>query len=197
LLAEKAERQRTFGKLAARITAQRREIGAMQRDEKRLSQLIERLARIVSSDKPVSRGLAAALPEPGRFAALRGRLRLPVRGEVSNRFGAPRHDSGVPWKGVFLRAAEGSEVRAVADGRVVFADWMRGFGNLMIVDHDDGYLSIYGNNEALLKQIGERVGGGESLATVGSSGGNTQSGLYFEIRHKGRAIDPLTWVGKK
>jgi len=116
---------------------------------------------------------------------------------VSNRFGAPRHDSGVPWKGVFLRAAEGSEVRAVADGRVVFADWMRGFGNLMIVDHDDGYLSIYGNNEALLKQIGERVGGGESLATVGSSGGNTQSGLYFEIRHKGRAIDPLTWVGKK
>lgn len=130
------------------------------------------------------------------FAKLRGRLRLPVRGELTNRFGSPRSDSGISWSGLFIRAAEGQEVKAVAAGRVVFADWLRGFGNLAVVDHGSGYMSVYGNNDALLKQTGDRVQGGETLASVGNSGGNPDSGLYFELRHRGKAFDPMAWVAR-
>jgi murein hydrolase activator len=130
------------------------------------------------------------------FAKLRGRLHLPVRGELTNRFGSPRSDSGISWSGLFIRSAEGQEVKAVAAGRVVFADWLRGFGNLAVVDHGNGYMSVYGNNEALLKQTGDRVQGGETLASVGNSGGNPESGLYFELRHRGKAFDPMAWVAR-
>ena len=88
-------------------------------------------------------------------------------------------------------------VRAIAKGRVVFAEWMRGFGNLLIIDHGDAYLSIYGNNEALLKQVGQAVQGGDTVATVGNTGGNPESGLYFEIRRQGQPIDPLSWATLK
>jgi septal ring factor EnvC (AmiA/AmiB activator) len=128
---------------------------------------------------------------------LRGQLRLPVRGELTRRFGAPRGAAGTETKGVFIRAPEGREVRAIAGGRVVYADWMRGFGNLLIVDHGEAYLSIYANNESLLKQAGEAVTAGEAIATTGSSGGNEETGLYFEMRHLGRAFDPLRWVKLK
>jgi len=88
-------------------------------------------------------------------------------------------------------------VRAVAAGRVVFADWMRGFGNLLILDHGGDYMTIYGNNEAILKRPGDAVHGGDAVAIVGASGGAETSGLYFEIRHQGRAFDPLSWVSPK
>jgi septal ring factor EnvC (AmiA/AmiB activator) len=119
---------------------------------------------------------------------------LPVRGELANRFGSPRADGGVTWKGLFIRSANGSEVKAVATGRVVFADWLRGFGNLMIVDHGNSYMSLYGNNETIHRQVGDAVRGGETIATVGNSGGNPDSGLYFELRHQGKPFDPLNWV---
>ena len=98
---------------------------------------------------------------------------------------------------MFIHGPTGEEVRAVAAGRVVFADWMRGFGNLMIIDHGQGYLTIYGNNEALLKQVGDTVAAGDVVTTVGNSGGNPDSGLYFEIRYRGKAVDPLSWVSLK
>jgi septal ring factor EnvC (AmiA/AmiB activator) len=135
--------------------------------------------------------------DAGAFAALKGKLRLPTRGELINRFGTPRSDSGLSWKGLFIRSVSGQEVRAVAAGRVVFAEWIRGFGNLMIIDHGQSYLTIYGNNEALLKQVGDAVGTGDAVATVGNSGGNPDSGLYFEIRYQGKAFDPLRWVSLK
>ncbi len=133
---------------------------------------------------------------PRDFEALRGQLRLPVRGELVARFGG-RHGDGPSWKGVFIRAEEGSEVRAVAGGRVVFAEWLRGFGNLIIVDHGNQYMTIYGNNQAVLKRAGDTVKTGEVIANAGNSGGNEQSGLYFEMRHQGRAFDPLGWVALK
>ena len=134
---------------------------------------------------------------PGsNFAALKGRLHLPVRGTLTNRYGSARQE-GSTWKGLFIRATQGSEIKAIAGGRVVFADWMRGFGNLLIVDHGDNYLSIYGYSDAVLKDVGDRVRGGDSIATAGSSGGNTESGLYFELRHRGQPIDPLQWVSLK
>lgn len=147
--------------------------------------------------------MAAAKPEPppavkpgifpASFPALRGQMQMPVHGDLAARFGANRGD-GPSWKGLFIRAPEGAEIRAVAGGRVVFAEWLRGFGNLIIVDHGSQYMSIYGNNQSLLKRPGDAVRGGEVIASAGNSGGNEQSGLYFEMRHQGRAFDPLGWV---
>jgi septal ring factor EnvC (AmiA/AmiB activator) len=91
----------------------------------------------------------------------------------------------------------GAEVRSVAAGQVVFADWLRGFGNLMVIDHGDGYLSVYGNNESLLRNVGDRVAVGDSIASVGNTGGNEHTGLYFELRFQGRPFDPLKWVAAR
>jgi septal ring factor EnvC (AmiA/AmiB activator) len=219
LVAQREQRKAVLEKVSAKISQQRREIGNLQRDEKRLSQLIERLAKIIAAKQAAAPRKAprptpekkatgkTATPEisnestpeavpAGNFAQLKGSLRLPTRGVVSNRFGAPRQE-GSTWRGLFIRANPGSEVKAIAGGRIVFAEWMRGFGNLMIVDHGSSYLTIYGNNDALLKQVGESVRGGDTIASVGNSGGNPESGLYFELRHQGQPLDPLKWVSLK
>jgi septal ring factor EnvC (AmiA/AmiB activator) len=135
--------------------------------------------------------LAPAAPD-GAFASLRGQLHPPVSGKLAARFGAKRGEAS--WKGVFIKAAEGADVKAVAGGRVVFANWMRGFGNLIIVDHGSQYLSIYGNNQSLLKHAGDAVKAGDPIASAGNTGGNEESGLYFELRHLGQAFDPASWI---
>lgn len=142
--------------------------------------------------RPADIALAPAAPD-GAFASLKGKLRSPVNGRLAAKFGAKR-DGGPSWKGVFVKADEGSDVRAVAAGRVVFASWMRGFGNLIIVDHGSEYLSIYGNNQSLLKRVGDAVKGGDQIASAGNTGGGEDSGLYFELRHRGAAFDPASWV---
>lgn len=141
--------------------------------------------------KPADIALAPAAPE-GAFASLKGQMRAPVSGKLAARFGAKRGEAS--WKGVFIQAPEGSDVRAVAAGRVVFAKWMRGFGNLIIVDHGSQYLSIYGNNQTLLKHEGDAVKGGDPIASAGNTGGREESGLYFELRHLGQAFDPASWI---
>lgn len=141
---------------------------------------------------PPEVSLAPAAPA-GAFAAMKGRMGAPVNGSVAARFGGRRGD-GPTWKGTFIKAPEGAEVRAVAAGRVVHADWMRGFGNLIIIDHGGEYLSIYGNNQTLLKRAGDAVRAGETIASAGNTGGNEESGLYFELRHRGKAFDPAGWV---
>jgi murein hydrolase activator len=202
LLGQQIEKRRVLERISAQIRIQRREIGVLQRDEQRLSKLIEELGRIIAAEPRRKPGIRnERTPEAGApgdpFARLKGRLRLPIRGELTNRYGTRRAEGGVIWKGLFIRADAGAEVRAVADGRVVFADWIRGFGNLLIVDHGQSYLSIYGNNETLLRPLGSEVGAGQVIATVGNSGGNPESGLYFELRHEGRAFDPMKWVSLK
>nr|WP_317202628.1 peptidoglycan DD-metalloendopeptidase family protein [Janthinobacterium sp.] len=142
--------------------------------------------------EPVRPSLGPAAPE-GAFASLRGRLPAPVAGKLTARFGSKRGD-GPSWKGVFIRAAEGSDIQAVAAGRVVYAGWLRGAGNLIIVDHGSQYWSIYGNTQALLKRVGDAVKGGDTIASAGNSGGNEESGLYFEMRLQGRPLDPSAWV---
>ena len=136
--------------------------------------------------------LAPAAPA-GAFASLKGQMRAPVNGRVAAKYGSKRGD-GPAWKGVFIKAAEGAEIHAVAGGRVVFAEWLRGFGNLIIVDHGGQYMSIYGNNQSLLKRPGDVVKAGDAIASVGNSGGNEESGLYFELRLRGAAFDPSGWV---
>jgi septal ring factor EnvC (AmiA/AmiB activator) len=112
---------------------------------------------------------------------------------LTNQYGAAREE-GATWKGLFIRSVSGETIHAVADGRVVYADWLRGFGNLLILDHGKGYMSLYANNEALLFQVGEKVRGGDPIARVGASGGQSDSGLYFELRRDGKPFDPLKWV---
>lgn len=209
LLAKQQERQTLLAKIASRIKAQKRQIDTLKGNEKRLSRLIEGLARLAIRPKskravpatPPKRGKSERGPDlsnvGGAFAALRGKLRLPVLGEIADRFGSQRGDRATTWKGIFIRAAEGADVHAVADGTVVYADWLRGFGNLMIVDHADGFLSVYGNNQSLLREAGLDVKAGEPIATVGASGGNEESGLYFELRHQGQPFDPLRWISLK
>lgn len=203
LVEQQKKRQAVLARLSDRIKAQRREVSKLKRDEKRLAKLIEGLGRIVAKPKRAPQAKGPALrnertPDVSLagddFARLKGRLSLPARGELANRFGTPRQEGGTTWKGVFIRAANGTEVKAIAPGRIVFADWLRGFGNLAIVDHGDGYLSVYGNNESLYKAVGQPVKAGEAIASVGNSGGNPETGLYFELRHLGQPLDPLKWV---
>ena len=200
---EKGARNQVLSKISRDIERRRREIGTLQRDETRLARLVESLAKLMARNKPKSaprlknERVPQASAGDSPFPGLKGRLRLPVRGELANRFGSPRLDGGVVWKGLFITARAGEEVRAIADGRVVFADWLRGFGNLLIVDHGDAYMSLYGNNEALYKRVGDIIHGGEPIAAVGASGGNADSGLYFELRHEGRPLDPLDWVNMR
>lgn len=270
---EKARRAALLGTLSSRLADQRKQVDRLERDEERMSGLVDRLARLIREQAEAERkrqvALAAArakaqaeaeakaravaaarakaaadkaereriarqnakpgvkpepLPEPvkevpvvaeqpkpvetrpaapdvllgpaapsGSFSALKGRMAGPINGSVAARFGTRRGD-GPTWKGTFIKAPEGAEVRAVAPGRVVHADWMRGFGNLIIIDHGGEYLSIYGNNQTLLKRPGDSVRAGDVVASAGNTGGNEESGLYFELRHRGKPFDPAGWV---
>lgn len=151
-------------------------------------------ARSAEPVRGVARDTAGPTPTGIRFSQLRGNIGFPVRGELIGRFGAPRAEGGTRWRGIFIRAREGEQVVAVAPGEVVFSDWLRGYGNLLIIEHDDDYLTIYGNNDALLRVVGEQIAAGTPIASVGSSGGGQGSGLYFEIRHKGQPVDPMQWI---
>lgn len=226
LQAQKQAKSAVVKKLSSQIAEQRTQIQKLSRDEKNLSNLVEKLAKIAQAQEK-QRKLAASKPEKKpssnnnltenplkpkekeivarndaepsaeisgvNFSALKGKLRLPVRGSVLNRFGASREDTGISWKGLFIQAAEGTDVKSVAGGRVVFADWMRGFGNLIIIDHGQGYMSLYGNNQAILKSVGASVSAGDVIASVGNSGGNETNGLYYELRRQSLPFDPLSW----
>ncbi len=197
---QKGVRQTVLSKASDDIARQRNEISKLRRDEQRLSELIKKLAEEAERRRK-ARLKNQALPDASlnnsAFAKLKGRLRLPVIGELTNRFGRPREDSGLSWKGLFIAANEGDRVRAIAPGQVVYADWLRGFGNLLILDHGGGYMSLYGNNEALLRRVGDQLSAGDTIAAVGNSGGNVESGLYFELRRNGKPFDPLPWVRLK
>ena len=200
LLQTHGERRKVLERISAQLRGRRKEVKSLERDEARLTRLVRELGRVIG--RPAGNAPRnERVPESGRddtaFAELKGKLRLPIRGELANRFGTRRSEGGPQWSGLFIRATAGQEVRAVAAGRVVFADWMRGFGNLLILDHGAGYLSIYGNNESVLKSVGDRIRTGDVVATVGASGGAAGSGLYFEIRLEGKPFDPLQWVSLK
>jgi septal ring factor EnvC (AmiA/AmiB activator) len=198
---DQRERLQVLGQVSKQLTLQRREITRLQHDENGLAKLVSKIAEMLAKPKSKSLFHNDNIPDnrfDGKpFVQLQGRLALPVKGDITNHFGATRPDSTVIWKGLFIRAASGQTVKAVAAGRVVFADWLRGFGNLIIVDHGNAYMSLYGNNETLYKQVGDELRGGDAIATVGNSGGNADSGLYFELRHESKPLDPLKWLAKK
>ena len=171
------------------ITSLRREMqdkrvsrDQLVRDRKRLRTLIAEIVEGLQETQTTS------------FAAGRGRMQWPVSGYVLHRFGESRADGRLTWEGIYVAAPDGSAIRAVHSGQVVFAGWLRGFGLLTIVDHGNGYMSLYGNADALLKQPGDWVESGEPIASAGRSGGREVSGLYFEVRANGRPTDPAAWL---
>ena len=187
-----------LAQISGQITQQQQEINKLQSDEKRITNLVNEINKLLVQEKSRNTSINSKLPDASTtgipFSSLRGKLNLPVRGKLLNSFGGQRSGKHVMWKGLFIQSPNGSDVKAISEGRVVFADWLRGFGNLMILDHGNNYMSLYGNNETLLKKVGDIIRGGDTIATVGNSGGNPDTGLYFELRHKGKPFDPLSWI---
>lgn len=181
-------RHQVLAKLGAEIHGREQRLQKFLQDEQRLSKLLGQLQQ----------ALADISPEAGRsgaFASQKGRLSWPTRGRIRARFGQLRRTSSrLRWQGVLIEAPEGAEVRSIHSGRVAFADWLRGFGLLLIIDHGNGYMSLYAHNQSLYRSVGEWVPQGAVIATVGNSGGRSSPALYFEIRHNGRPADPLKWV---
>ena len=209
LLKEKQERQQAYGKLQSEIKSRQARIDKLKKDQARLSSLVaaidarlekerrqaEQVAKKQAIRPPSKKQNASYAPQVGSFGKLKGRLTRPVKGTVVGRFGTERQDQpGTTWQGMQFRAQEGSEVSACAAGKVVFSDWLRGFGNLIIIDHGNTYMSIYGNNESIFTNVGDTVKQGETISSVGISGGLGEPGLYFELRYKGKPINPQPWL---
>jgi septal ring factor EnvC (AmiA/AmiB activator) len=181
-------RQTILERLNIEIKTKGRELGRLKQDERELEHLLRALEE----------ALADIPAEPGDrqpFVSLKGRLPWPISGRLLARFGQSRRVGNLVWRGVLIGAPVGGEVRAVSHGRVAFASWFRGLGLLLIIDHGDGYMSLYGHNQTLHKETGDWVEAGEVVASVGDSGGQAQAGLYFELRNNGRPVNPRTWCG--
>jgi len=158
-----------------------RTVAQLQQDQQRLQSLMEEL-------ESLQRGGS------GYFSALQGQYRQPVSGKITARFGETKSVGKVRWDGLFFEAREGEPVRAIADGEVIYSDWLQGFGMLVILDHGDGYMTLYGGNRTVTPSTGSWVESGSTIAKVGDSGGQNTSGLYFEIRHNAKALDPQDWL---
>ncbi|TAP42648.1 peptidoglycan DD-metalloendopeptidase family protein [Alteromonas sp. KUL49] len=189
LLARQQDRRQTLVKLNALIATEAQRIERLKAGEQAL------LAAIEAARRAAERAAQQAEIALDGLAPLKGQLQPPVDGRVRNLFGN-RRQGQVRWKGVIIDGSEGDAVRTIAPGKVLYADWLRGFGLVAIVDHGEGYMSVYGHNQALLKQAGDDVRQGESIALVGQSGGQSSPNLYFEIRHKGKALNPRSWLSR-
>lgn len=198
---EKVKREAILSDISGQLENQQKKITVLQHNEKRLATLVDQIGKLLIKRKPAIGLYDDELPGKTQknksFAALKRHLRLPIRGKLLSRFGSPRSGRYLKWEGLLIQAPSGTDIKVVANGQVVYADWLNGYGNLIIVNHGDQYMSIYGYNETLFRQVGDIIKAGDIIATVGNSGGNTESGLYFELRHRGKSFDPLTWVKKK
>ncbi|MBL0494960.1 murein hydrolase activator EnvC [Aeromonas veronii] len=196
---ERAERER-LAKLKAEQERQRKLAEQRRAEQQRLAAQQNKTvkpaepAEEVASSKP-ERG--SGISSAGHYSGLKtnGSLRWPVQGPILISYGSPR-TAQLKWKGTLIGASEGTQVKAVAPGQVVYADWLDGFGMLLVIDHGKGYMSLYGHNQSLLRQVGQNVEQGEPVALVGDSGGQDRPGLYFEIRYQGEAINPTKWLAK-
>lgn len=179
------EREQALARLTASISNKSQELGQLQASRTKLESLLAAIETAI--DK-------LDVPEGYQdFAAARGTMPWPLEGKPSNRFGRPRNEGKMRWQGVTIPARAGTTVRAIHHGRVVYADWLRGSGLLLIVDHGDGYMSLYAHNQSLLRDVGEWVSAGTPVSTVGDTGGQGRNALYFEVRHKGKPVDPASW----
>lgn len=186
LVREKNIREKNLTKLRNTIQSQQANITKLKKDETRLSNLL------IDLDKKIQKEASQQMNTPVRLLGLKKKTLIhPTKGKLTATYGEKRGNT--IWKGHFYQAKEGTDVIAVANGKVVYADWLRGFGNLIIIDHGKNYMTIYANNESLYKNVGEWVRQGETISSVGKSGGEAHSGLYFELRYQGKPQNPKTW----
>lgn len=185
LLSTQQERQRSLAKINSTIKNKDQRLKSINKDRIELERLIKAVEQAITN---------ISLPNQYRpFSQFKGKLSWPVNGKPNNRFGKPRSGSHIRWQGVTIPVIQGSAVSAIHHGRVVFADWLRGSGLLLIIDHGDGYMSLYAHNQSLLAETGDWVTTSEKIATAGNTGGQNQSQLYFEIRHNGKPVNPRQW----
>lgn len=186
LAQRQSERRQTLAKLNQRLRSTGRELAQKRSDRKRLQKLLDEMtAAVADMDVPQS-----------DFSERKGELSWPAQGSVRHSFGSPQLNGQIRRNGIVIEADEGTPVLAVHHGRVVFSDYFRGHGLLLIVDHGEGYMSLYAHNQTLHKETGEWVNAGETIARVGSTGGRAEAGLYFELRHRGQPTDPAPWLGR-
>ena len=180
-------RKELIASLNQGITSDAERLKELKRDEQRLQKLLTEIQQKAKASKQ-SRYSATGRP----FKAGKGKMSWPAKGKLKARFGSAKR-GGLKWDGILIGAPEGREVKAVHAGKVVFADWLRGFGLMLILDHGDGYMTLYGHNQSLAKQPGELVKAEEVIAALGRSGGQAEPGVYFAMRYKGQPIDPEKW----
>ena len=185
LVREREQRKGLIAELDEDVESKTRERTRLETDRLRLEQLLAELRR------------RSVDLDGSAFVASKQKLPWPLQGRLTHGFGQSRADGRLSWHGIVLAATEGTPITAVFRGRVVFADWLRGFGLLTIVDHGSGYMTLYGHADILLKAVGDWVESGELIARAGRSGGQRTSGLYFEVRQKGAARDPVGWLVKR
>lgn len=183
-----AEQTQLLKKLAKQQKNEAQRLKQLQNDEKRLNQLLSQLQKALEN-------VPVKLPKKP-FAKSKGRLKWPTRGKLRRLFNHWRSVNKVKWQGVIINNKEGTQVYSISHGRVAYSDYLRGYGLLTIIDHGSGYMSLYGNNQTLLKEVGDWVESGEVIAKTGRSGGRRKAGLYFEIRRKGRPVNPTRWCKK-
>lgn len=190
LSSNRKQRKQLLSRLNRSIDNQQLTLDDLKSSRSRIEQLLLSLGEILA-DIP-------SIPiQQKPFRDLKGKLPWPVRGSLIAEYGTSRNQGDLNWNGVVIKSAYGTPVRAVSHGRVVFANWLQGFGFITIIEHNDGYMTLYGHNQALYKQAGEWVEAGETIASIGDSGGQEHSGLYFEIRSKGKPINPDQWCSSK
>jgi septal ring factor EnvC (AmiA/AmiB activator) len=183
------ERQLLLQKIRTEIKSDSNRLAQLKKNAQALESTLQQLAKQQTQSRHRYVNTKA---QP--FNHYRGQLVWPIQGKIAHRFGSPIENSEISWKGILISAPPLQKVRAVAPGKVIFAQWLRGYGLLMIIDHGENYLTLYGRNNSLYKKVGEVVKGGDIIAEVGSSSGYEQTGLYFEVRYKGKAIDPERWL---
>ena len=188
LVRTKTERREILAKINKNYRQNSTQLSGLKKNEKKLKRLISSLQK-ASSAVPVNKNSA----QP--FDRLRGKLAWPVKGKIVHTFGSAR--SGGVWDGVLIKAKEGTAITAIARGKVIFSEWLKGYGLLVILQHEKKYMSLYAFNQSLYKKVGEWVEAGDILATVGSSGGRDKPGLYFEIRKKGKPLNPKKWCKRR
>ena len=180
----KAKQKQTLKALNKKALTEQQKLAKLEREEKSIVALLKKMA---ASAREVENLVG--------LSKLKRKLSWPVKGRIEHSFGT-RKQGYLKWKGVFLSAPIGRQVQTIHNGTILFSDWLKGYGLVTVVDHGDGYMSLYGHNQALLKSVGDRVEAGEPIALIGQSGGQAESGLYFEIRHKGLAVNPKLWCRK-
>jgi len=180
------QRKLTLKQLDADISSKKERLAQLHQQEKSLNNLISRLKKTT-----------AQAQKPASFNKQHGHHAWPLKGKVLAHYGSARNIGKLKWKGILISAKAGKDVNAAATGDIIFADWLRGFGLLVIIDHGKQYMTLYGNNETLLKQVGDHVMTGDLIAKSGDKGVRQHSGLYFEVRYKGKPTDPIKWLQKK